>query len=67
MHISSQAVVFIMTEKYSTSFLTFLNLSFADYILEHSEDDTKSLFSIIKVGGIFYTYSIYYDYMVGVF
>lgn len=56
MHIPSQAVVTsIMAEKYTacSRLFEFLYLSFADYILEHSEDDTKSLFSIIKVGGIF--------------
>lgn len=31
------------------AFLPFMRVYFADYILEHSEDDTKSLFSIIKV------------------
>lgn len=37
-----------------TSPFQFLYLSFTDYILEHSEDDTKSLFSIIKVGRPFH-------------
>lgn len=56
MYIPSQAVVTsIVAEKYTVCYrlFEFLYLSFADYILEHSEDDTKSLFSIIKVGRIF--------------
>lgn len=56
MHIPSQAVVTsIVAEKYTVSYrlFEFFYLSFADFILEHSEDDTKSLFSIIKVDGIF--------------
>lgn len=56
MHIPWQAVVTsIVAEKYAVCYrlFEFLYLSFADYILEHSEDDTKSLFSIIKVGGEF--------------
>lgn len=38
--------VYIILQGFWISF----NFSVADYILEHSEDDTKSLFSIIKVG-----------------
>lgn len=55
-HFPSQAgVTSIVAKKYTVCYrlFEFPYLSFADYILENSEDDTKSLFSIIKVGGYF--------------
>lgn len=55
-HIYNEVVTFVWTCKLTVRWrsLSHLYLSFTDYILEHSEDDTKSLFSIIKVGGWFH-------------